>query len=236
MRVPGFSDPAICHCIIPVIPCTRIAVLALIIDDHTLFRKGLELLLKQQDPAIEILQAGSYEEAVPLSRRAVDLIFLDYHLPGLKGLEALAALRETFDAPVIMLSGEEDPRLIRQSIELGAVGYVPKSSTPDGLAAAVKTILSGGIYLPRAAIERERVARSEATAAALDSLTRRQLQVLSRAIQGRINKEIARELGLSEGTVKSHLSAAFHRLGVQNRTEAIYLSARLGLRSLLGEA
>jgi CheY-like chemotaxis protein len=83
-------------------------MLALLIDDHTLFRKGLELLLKQEDPAMEVLEAGACEEAAGFADRDVALVFLDYHLPGLKGLGALDAARRDFTAPVIMLSGEED--------------------------------------------------------------------------------------------------------------------------------
>jgi DNA-binding NarL/FixJ family response regulator len=211
-------------------------VLALLIDDHTLFRAGLELLLKQADKDIEVLHAGAYEDALPFADQAIDLIFLDYYLPGLEGLAALEAVRGTFDAPVIMLSGEEAPWVIRQTIDHGAAGYLPKSSTPDGLSAALHTIVSGGIFLPRDAIERERDSRSSGVREGLDGLSDRQKQVLAKAIRGKANKVIAREMNIAEGTVKAHLSAAYRELGVHNRTEAVYLSAELGLKPLRDRA
>jgi DNA-binding NarL/FixJ family response regulator len=207
-------------------------MLALLIDDHTLFSRGLELLLKLQDPASEVLIADSCEQALGFAGRDVDLIFLDYYLPGLHGMEGLDAIRAAFRAPIIMLSGEEDPRVIRSTIDHGAAGYVPKTSSADALAAAVRTIVAGGIYLPRDAFDPGRQVHETNTPTQVENLSVRQREVLAKAIQGKANKVIAREMSIAEGTVKAHLSAAFRELGVHNRTEAVYQAARLGLQPL----
>lgn len=211
----------------------------LIVDDHALFRGGLRLLLSDLDESVRFAEAGSVEEALARPDD-VQLVLLDLHLRGVSGRTALARIREDLPAAmVVVLSGEEDPRLIREAIDDGAAGFIPKASTPDVMIGALRLILAGGIYLPpqvllpgwarahggagpamRSPAERDRV---------LGSLTPRQLDALTRAVRGMSNKLIARELGLSEGTVKQHLSAAFRVLDVSNRTEAVYAAAALGL-------
>lgn len=215
---------------------------ALLIDDHHLFRQGLKFLLADLDPGIQFCEADSCAHALQFARGAsIDLVLVDLHMPGVKGLDALSAVRAAFEtSAVVVLSSEDDPSAIRRSIELGACGFVPKASTPQVLIAALRLVLAGGTYLPPHVL---RDCTPTAPGAALhaagadpvrrpEGLSERQLEVLLKAVQGKANKVIAREMQLSEGTVKAHLSAAFRALGVQNRTEAVFAAAKVGLAPL----
>jgi DNA-binding NarL/FixJ family response regulator len=210
----------------------------LLIDDHVLFRHGLKFLLSDLDKSIEFVEAGSCEMALELPNKdAIDLVLLDLYMPGVNGLNALGAIKQAFEScAVVVLSSEDDPQVIRQAIEDGASGFVPKSSTPEVLIAALRLILAGGVYLPPHTLRdisspahggfefpKDKAKRP------LENLSDRQLEVLLKAVQGKANKVIAREMKLSEGTVKAHLSASFRALGVQNRTEAVFVAAKLGL-------
>jgi len=202
----------------------------LVIDDHALFRRGLKHLLRDLDDRVEVLEAAGCVEAKSLCGTPFDLILLDLHMPGTAGLDALAEMRDAFEASrIVVLSGEEDPRQIRRAIDAGAAGFIPKASTPEVLLSALRLILAGGVYLPSVALrgmgEPEAVAEaSEDRIAQL--LSERQIEVLRKAVEGKANKVIARELGISDSTVKAHLSAAFRALRVHNRTEAVYAAAR----------
>ena len=209
----------------------------LLIDDHALFREGLKFLLRGLDEHLLIDEAGSVAAAVARTDAVpFDLILLDLNLPGVGNLEALATIRDAFpQAPVVVLSGEDDPRMTRATIEHGAMGFVPKSSTPEILIQALRLILAHGVYLPVSALDSDapRGAHAEASGdpdALLRTLSPRQVEVLHCVIQGQPNKLIARTLALSESTVKAHLSAVFRSLGARNRTEAVYAAAKLGLR------
>lgn len=208
----------------------------LLVDDHHLFRQGLKFILEDLDETIQFTETGTCEQALELEPAGhIDLILLDFRLPGIEGLEALREIRKCFEsAPVVVLSGEDNPRIIRETIDHGAAGFIPKSSTPEVLIAALRLILADGIYLPPHALHEapasaKPVVSSEAPAPPGDQLSGRQREVLLRVVQGKPNKVVARELDISEGTVKAHLSAAFRVLGVRNRTEAVYVAARLGL-------
>jgi DNA-binding NarL/FixJ family response regulator len=196
----------------------------LLIDDHPLFRQGLRTLLLPLDAELEIDEAGACAEALErLATAAYDLVLLDLRLPGQSGLDALEALREAAPAaPIVVLSGEDDPRTIRGAIDRGAMGFIPKSSTQELLIQALRLVLAKGIYLPPAALD--------GMDADLPSLTPRQLEVLRCVIQGLPNKVIARVLDISDWTVKQHVSEVLHRLGARNRTEAVYAAAKSGLR------
>ena len=208
----------------------------LIVDDHALFRQGLRFLLRDLDAQLQIAEAGDCEQALALAAEAFDVVLLDLHMPGVAGLAALDAVRQGFEASrIVVLSGEEDPRQIRRAIDAGAVGFIPKSSTPEVLLSALRLVLADGIYLPTVALKGVDEPASGASSAISgerlkDALSERQVDVLRKAVQGKANKVIARELGISEGTVKAHLSAAFRALGVHNRTEAVYAAARSGLQ------
>jgi DNA-binding NarL/FixJ family response regulator len=199
----------------------------LTVDDHALFRRGLQLLLQNLDRDIEMMEFGSVEEALAQVVPGVDLILLDFNLPGRQGLEGLAALREAYPSPaIVVLSGEDHGQTVRDAIEAGAAGYIPKSSTPEVLIEAIRLVLAHGVYIPPQAL---RASPVPARTAAETTLTARQLDVLRLALKGVPNKEIARELDLALGTVKAHLSMAYRSLGVRNRTEAVFAAARQGI-------
>jgi len=202
----------------------------LVIDDHALFRRGLKHLLRDLDDRVEVLEAAGCSETEALRGTSFDLILLDLHMPGIAGLDALAAMRNAFEASrIVVLSGEEDPRQIRRAIDAGAAGFIPKASTPEVLLGALRLILAGGVYLPSVALRGmgEPDAAEQASEDRIAQLlSDRQIEVLRKAVEGKANKVIARELGISDSTVKAHLSAAFRALGVHNRTEAVYAAAR----------
>jgi DNA-binding NarL/FixJ family response regulator len=210
----------------------------LLVDDHALFRSGLRLLLREMPGDIEFFEAGSPSDALAYADKPLDLILLDLSMPGSHGMSALELMRETFvDVPIVVISSEDDPALIRQTIDLGASGFVPKSSTHTILIGALQLILAGGVYLPMHVLGQSSRAvpvsagsESLSGGVPIPGLTDRQFEVLLRAVRGHSNKAIARDLLLSESTVKAHLSASFRVLGVSNRTEAVYAAAKLGIR------
>lgn len=208
----------------------------LIVDDHALFRQGLRFLLRDLDADLEIAEAADCEQAMRLAAQPFSIVLLDLHMPGVAGLEALDAMRHAFESSrIVVLSGEEDPRQVRRAIDAGAAGFIPKSSSPEVLIGALRLVLADGVYLPAVALKG--VGDSEVLAVGTitrdrlsEALSERQIDVLRKAVQGKANKVIARELKIAEGTVKSHLSAAFRALGVHNRTEAVYAAAQSGLQ------
>jgi DNA-binding NarL/FixJ family response regulator len=216
---------------------SELAVNLLLVDDHALFREGLKFLLRGLDEELVIDEAESCAAATERQGAfPYDLILLDLNLPKLGGLDALAAIRAGFPGtPIVVLSGEDDPRMIRATIEHGAMGFVPKSSTPEILIQALRLILAHGVYLPLSALDSDAATavapESKVNAdAVLRNLSSRQIEVLRCVIKGQPNKLIARNLALSESTIKAHLSAVFRALGAHNRTEAVYAAAKLGLR------
>jgi DNA-binding NarL/FixJ family response regulator len=211
----------------------------LLVDDHPLLRGGMRFLLRSLDADLETDEADDCNQALELvAEHSYDLVLLDLKMPGLNGLDALAALRNAAPGiPLVVLSGESDPGIVRAAIEGGAMGFIPKSSTPEVLIQALRLVLAQGVYLPTVVLEAARsgtasapLAQTAADDAALPGISPRQMEVLHRIIKGKPNKVIARELDLSEGTVKAHVSAVFQALGVHSRTEAVYAAAKLGLR------
>lgn len=208
----------------------------LIVDDHELFREGLKFLLQDLTSDISFLEAGSCASACSLNNAAdADIILLDYYLPDTEGLSGIQQLQRTFkQAIIVVLSSEDKPEIIHQAISEGASGFIPKSSSQPVMIAALQLVLAGGIYLPPHVLRSTRPAQlltnSESETDELGAiLSGRQRSVLLSAIRGRPNKEIARELNISEGTVKAHLSSAYRQLGVSNRTEAVFAAAKHGV-------
>lgn len=212
----------------------------LLVDDHPLLRGGMRFLLRSLDAGLEMDEASNCAQALELlAGRGYDLVLLDLNMPGVKGLDALDALRDAVPGtPLVVLSGEEDPRVVRAAIERGAMGFIPKSSTPEVLVQALRLVLAHGVYLPPAVLEAGHATPAPAPAPSqavpggmpLTGLTPRQMEVLRCVIRGQPNKVIARELDLAEGTVKAHVTAVLRGLGARNRTEAVYAAAKLGLR------
>lgn len=211
----------------------------LLVDDHHLFRQGLKFLLADLDSAIDFVESENLGSALAFANApAPDLVLVDLHLPGEEPTDVLLRIRKSFESSmVVVLSSEDNPEVILRAIDAGASGYVPKSSTPQVLVAALRLVMAGGIFIPPLALRAYAGSEQSAPPATRlplpresDCLSARQQEVLMKAVQGKANKVIAREMQLAEGTVKAHLSAAFRTLGVQNRTEAVFAAARLGLQ------
>lgn len=191
----------------------------------------MRYLLQGLDNSLVIDESDTIDYAIKLMAESdFDLLLLDLKMPGYDGLDSLHALKAAVTTvPVVVLSGEDSPALIRQAIESGAMGFIPKSSSHDLLIQALKLIVAGGVYLPVAAISKTPIEVIEPVAEEHEftGLTPRQLEVLKGVVKGKPNKIIARELNVSEHTVKAHLSAVFRALGAKNRTDAVYQAARL---------
>ncbi len=198
----------------------------LIVDDHRLFSEGLTVLLKELEPNVEVSSAYSIDQAEKIDN-FFDLILLDLKMPDALGFDGLTRLKVLHEAsPIVVVSGEESPAQIRECIHLGAMGFVSKSSSTAELFLALKRILAGEPYLPtHIFLTPVELAKPNTNF----GLTKRQQEVLAKVIQGKPNKVIARELDISDTTVKTHVLAVFSVLDVHNRTEAVYKAASLGL-------
>lgn len=211
----------------------------LVVDDHPLIRRALHGVLTQLDRVVTVVDAQDWESALALiaEHPDLDLVLLDLHLPGVVGFDALAHLREQHPAlPVVVLSASDDRNTVTESIERGAMGFIPKSSSDEVMLGALHLVFSGGIYLPPTVLGSAvasapvPLATPPARSASELGLTERQLQVLVLMLQGKSNKLICRELGLAEGTVKIHVSAVLKALNVTTRTQAVIAASRMGLR------
>ena len=199
----------------------------LIADDHPLFRAALRGAAADAVAQLQVLEAESLDGVLGAldSCADVDLVLLDLHMPGNHGLAGLAAIRAQFPAvAVVVVSANDDPRVVRRALDHGAAGYLPKSSGLDELREAIRSVLACEQWLPaslRASVSRAQSSHQDtALAARLASLSPQQFRVLSLVAQGLLNKQIADRLDVQERTVKAHLSAIFERLGVRNRTQA----------------
>jgi DNA-binding NarL/FixJ family response regulator len=192
----------------------------LIADDHPLYCDALRAVVPQACPGAVISEAGSQEEALALvhAQEPFDLILLDLNLPGAVGLSCLSALRALVPtAPIVVVSAVDDPRIMQDVIVGGAMAFVPKSASGQVLINALRVIVAGGTYMPTDAIA---ALRDSEPAPASRELTLRQRRVLELLATGMSNKQIARDLAISEITVKAHVSAIFRKLGVCNRVQA----------------
>ena len=199
----------------------------LIADDHPLFRAALRGAAVEAAEDIATCEAGSLDEVMSMLEATldVDLVLLDLHMPGNHGLAGLAAIRAQFPAvAVLLVSANEDPRIVRRALDHGAAGYIPKSAGLDEMRDAIRTVLACQQWLPpalRAAVGRAPSTPGDADLAArLASLTPQQFRVLSLVAEGLLNKQIADRLEVQERTVKAHLSTIFEKLGARNRTQA----------------
>jgi DNA-binding NarL/FixJ family response regulator len=207
----------------------------LVVDDHPLYRSGVVYTLQNTGMDVNVVECAVLDTALQRLDEGlqVDLMILDLQMPGYHGLDSVRSVRSRRpEVPVLVLSGNEDPAVVRECIELGAFGFLPKSAPSDQFHAALARVLGGGVYLPPTSLS----VGSPATRAQQDAwsrlgahLTERQRQVLMGIVQGKPNKVIARELGLSDTTVKSHVAHILDALVVSNRTEAVYALARAGL-------
>jgi len=208
----------------------------LIADDHPLFRGALVQALAACLSDVSVLEARDLPETTARLDEHVDidLLLLDLHMPGNQGLAGLASIRCHFPAvAVVVVSANEDPRVIRRALDHGAAGFIPKSSGLDELTRALDTVLGCQEWVPphlaRAVADIESDDEDLALAARFARLTPQQFRVLERVAEGRLNKQIADELGIQERTVKAHMSEIFSKLEVRNRTQAGIAYRRLEL-------
>jgi len=208
----------------------------LLVDDHLLLIEGLRLYLMHLDPSAQCTLAASAEQGLELAAdEKFDLVLLDWNLKGLTRDQAVLRFREAMpDARVIVMSAEASARAVREAVDAGAVGFIPKEQRGEDLERALRIVAAGGIYLPPAlmvATGRDPAPQQDRQLAeAFPALTPRQVDVFRVMLRGQTNKQIARALGISDHTVKTHLDMIFREIGVATRTEAVYLAARQGVR------
>lgn len=205
-----------------------------IVDDHPLFRGALRQILDTSFGNAGIEEAGSLDELMPLIDKGPepDIIFLDLAMPGVQGLAGLMALKTQYPAlPVVVVSANDDRAIMRRCLEFGASGYVPKSEPVENIRRAAKVVMDGGIWAPEGLDKASSSDEDRQLAARLSSLTPQQLRVLGMLSEGLLNKQIAYKLGVSEATVKAHVSAILQKLGVDSRTQAVIIINKIGLGS-----
>lgn len=203
----------------------------LIVDDHPLFREALRNVLGSSKTHLDISETGSLDGLIAHLAKddACDLVLLDLRMPGVQGLSGLIYLRSQYpNIPVVIVSASEEPGVVRKSLELGASGFISKSSGTPVIIEAVETVLAGGIWAPAWAQTDSPVDPETAVIAQrVASLTAQQIRVLMMLKEGLLNKQIAHALSVSEATVKAHVSAILLKLGVASRTQAVIAAGKL---------
>ena len=204
----------------------------LVIDDHALVREGLRQVLKGLDENVDVLQAGTCEQAFALaqSHLDLDLALLDYHLPDMTGLQALDVFAERHpELPIVMLSGSANFQIMQQVLKSGAAGFINKSSLSDELLRAVRQVLDGDVYWPETRQTGPLTVPDE-NPTPKSALTQRQELVLQGLLDGQSNREIGKAMSLSEETIKTHVTSILRHFEVQNRTQAVVAAARRGYK------
>lgn len=213
----------------------------LIADDHALIRQGMVHALKDNSMTETIVEAEDRESVISQLEQHVDIgvVLLDLFMPGAKDFDLLIHICNNYpDIPVIIISAAEAPEYMRKSIDLGASGFIPKSAPMEIMLSAIQLVKSGGIYIPvdmmhiksnsdqirppqPAAMNIREIEENEIVTKAAENLTKRQRQVLELLAKGKANKEVARELGVSEHTIKIHVTAILRLFNASNRTEVV---------------
>lgn len=217
----------------------------LIADDHVLIREGLKHGLMTLYQNLAVIEASNGDEVLQQlpDNRDVKIMLLDLYMPGTDGYDLITTLSDLYpDIPVIVLSAADEQAVMRKVLDCGASGFIPKSTSHDVIFSAINLVMSGGVYIPPSMLDpagnttdnpmlhspvsnintyRNDRSDADAKSDALNSLTGRQREVYGLMIQGLQNKEIARSLGVSENTVKIHVTAILKALNVKNRTQAV---------------
>ncbi len=206
----------------------------LIADDHPLYRDALRRALNQAAPGANLFEASTVPELLTLVEAHPDaeLLLLDLHMPGARGFSALAHLRGQHPGlPVIVVSAHEEGSVARRALGHGAAGYIPKSSSADTIVDAIRHVRDGEIWLPPAMGAANIPLKDDEAqiAARVAELTPQQFRVLAMIAEGLLNKQIAYELGVSEATVKAHMTAIMRKLGCNNRTQVALAASQLAL-------
>jgi len=203
----------------------------IIVDDHPLFRDALKQTLCGAFPGIAIEEAGSLDAVTKAlaKDRDFDLVLLDLKMPGVQGFSGLVFLRAQYPAvPIAIISASEEPHIIRRALDLGASGYIPKSLPAESMRQAVDVLLRGGIWAPEDTSSNSPAdIEADALAHRLTTLTPQQVRVLMMLREGLLNKQIAFQLGVSEATIKAHVSAILQKLDVGSRTQAVIAATRI---------
>src|SRR5262245_33625279 len=204
-----------------------------IADDHPLFRGALREAVSTLFADVDIAEAGSFDDVSKLLDRGgeIDLILLDLTMPGVRGFSGLMFLRAQYPSvPVVVVSANDDPAVIRRCMDFGASGFIPKTLGIEAMRGAIARIFEGGVWTPPD-IDLGASADAETTdlLGRLASLTPQQVRVLMMLSEGLLNKQIAYELGVSEATVKAHVSAILQKLGVESRTQAVIAASKIEL-------
>jgi len=205
----------------------------IIADDHPLFRGALREAVSGLFEDVDIAEAGSFEDLAKLLERGgdVDLILLDLTMPGVRGFSGLMYLRAQYPSvPIIVVSANDDPAVIRRCMDFGASGFIPKTLGIEIMRGAITRVFEGGVWTPPE-IDLGVGADTETAdlLTRLTSLTPQQVRVLMMLSEGLLNKQIAYELGVSEATVKAHVSAILQKLGVDSRTQAVIAASKIEL-------
>jgi DNA-binding NarL/FixJ family response regulator len=203
----------------------------IIADDHPLFRGAMKQAVSAAVSDAVISEAGTFGEANSILEQgnSVDLILLDLNMPGMQGFSGLTFLRATYpQAPVLVVSANEDAQVIRRCMEFGASGFLPKTQGIDSMREAISTVLAGGTWTPPDFDSSAPINQEESLLIRrLTSLTPQQVRVLMMLSEGKLNKQIAYELAVSEATVKAHVSAILTKLDVDSRTQAVIAAAKI---------
>lgn len=202
-----------------------------IADDHPLFRGALREAVGGLFERVDIAEAGSFDDVAKLLDDSgdVDLILLDLTMPGVRGFSGLMYLRAQYPSvPVVVVSANDDPSVIRRCMDFGASGFIPKTLDIDGMRKAIAAVLKGGVWTPPDIdLDAGTDAETAELMSRLATLTPQQVRVLMMLSEGLLNKQIAYELSVSEATVKAHVSAILQKLGVESRTQAVIAAAKI---------
>ncbi|MBM1174507.1 response regulator [Microvirga arabica] len=205
----------------------------IIADDHPLFRGALRQSVASIMPQARVMEASGMDElnATLSQERDVDLILLDLTMPGVQGFSGLMSLRAQFpELPVVIVSATEEPTVIRRAMDFGASGFIPKSIDIDSIGGAIQAVLAGDTWTPPDVdLSATEDAETADLVRRLGTLTPQQVRVLTMLSEGLLNKQIAYELGVSEATVKAHVSAILDKLGVDSRTQAVIAASKIGV-------
>lgn len=205
----------------------------IIADDHPLFRGALRQAVASVMPQARMIEASGMDDlnGALAQERDVDLILLDLTMPGVQGFSGLMSLRAQYpELPVVIVSATEEPNVIRRAMDFGASGFIPKSIDIDNIGGAIQAVLAGDTWIPPDVdLSAAEDVETADLVRRLGTLTPQQVRVLTMLSEGLLNKQIAYELGVSEATVKAHVSAILDKLGVDSRTQAVIAASKIGV-------
>jgi DNA-binding NarL/FixJ family response regulator len=211
----------------------------IIADDHPLFRDALRQALTHGRRDLRIEGAGTLTEVTALldAGESYDLVLLDLKMPGVQGFSGLIYLRAQYpEIPVAVVSASEQPEVIRRALDLGASGFIPKTTEVGAIRSAVASVLHGEVWAPEGIdLTAGRDKEADEIAGRIATLTPQQVRVLMMLREGLLNKQIAYQLGVSEATVKAHVSAILQKLNVESRTQAVISASRIDGEQLAGQ-